>query len=218
MRVKYKQNQHPERIAKRRQESGDFVMSGNCEIETNCNTGGEDIPKYFCSSIPTGGVARSRRNRKQRAAPRDLHPKSLSKKRKKKKQKLLLYHDAHFSLSWNRTYTYLAVFRQKRIRYHSHLLHNDHCISSSWKKQFHFSIPLSRIESRFLDFIGLRFLVVETRVERTATSELLVKSRASISIIRSHPLAQQISRVYDSSVERQASPIEQIPPLPPPHG
>lgn len=99
MRVKYKQNQHPERIAKRRQESGDFVMSGNCEIETNCNTGGEDIPKYFCSSIPTGGVARSRRNRKQRAAPRDLHPKSLSKKRKKKKQKLLLYHDAHFSLS-----------------------------------------------------------------------------------------------------------------------
>lgn len=60
------------------QESGDFVMSGNCEIETNCNTGGA-IPKYF--SIPTGGVACSRRNRK-RAAPPDLHPKSLSKKKR----------------------------------------------------------------------------------------------------------------------------------------
>lgn len=74
------------------QESGDFVMSGNCEIETNCNTGGA-IPKYF--SIPTGGVACSRRNRK-RAAPPDLHPKSLSKK---KKEVVMSRGWRHFSLS-----------------------------------------------------------------------------------------------------------------------
>lgn len=189
------------------QESGDFVMSGNCEIETNCNTGGA-IPKYF--SIPTGGVACSRRNRK-RAAPPDLHPKSLSKKKKK-----LLCHEAGVTFHFRETDPPLSLpFFAKSVHW------GDYSFSKHlprartiiiFLQQFRFSILLSRIESRFLDFIrvGLRFLVAETRERRQA----LVKSRASTHVDNSiHPLTQEISRVCDSSVESPPSPIEQIPPL-----
>lgn len=136
------------------QESGDFVMSGNCEIETNCNTGGA-IPKYF--SIPTGGVACSRRNRK-RAAPPDLHPKSLSKKKKK-----LLCHEAGVTFHFRETDPPLSLpFFAKSVHW------GDYSFSKHlprartiiiFLQQLRFSILLSRIESRFLDFIrvGLRF-------------------------------------------------------------
>lgn len=189
------------------QESGDFVMSGNCEIETNCNTGGA-IPKYF--SIPTGGVACSRRNRK-RAAPPDLHPKSLSKK---KKEVVMSRGWRHFSLSWNRPSTFFAVFRQKCTLGGLFVLQ----ASSSSQNDYYISSTTSFLDSTFSDWITLpRFhprrsavLVAETRERRQA----LVKSRASTHVDNSiHPLTQEISRVYDSSVERPPSPIEQIPPL-----
>lgn len=146
----------------------------------------------------------------------ELHRLTCIRNHFPKKKKKLLCHEAGVTFHFRETDPPLSLpFFAKSVHW------GDYSFSKHlprartiiiFLQQFHFSILLSRIESRFLDLIrvGLRFLVAETRERRQA----LVKSRASTHVDNSiHPLTQEISRVYDSSVERPPSPIEQIPPL-----
>lgn len=145
----------------------------------------------------------------------ELHRLTCIRNHFPKKKEVVMSRDwRHFSLSWNRPSTFFAVFRQKCTLGGLFVLQ----ASSSSQNDYYISSTISFLDSTFSDWITLpRFhprrsavLVAETRERRQA----LVKSRASTHVDNSiHPLTQEISRVYDSSVERPPSPIEQIPPL-----
>lgn len=153
------------------------------------------IPKYFCSSIPTGGVACSRRNRKPRVTCIRI---AFQKKKKK-----LLYHRGwrrDFSLSWNRRFPHAFHF----LRF-SPKLYYSHCslFEASSSKQSATIISISSgnnfisrfyflaIESRFLDFIRRSVVSVAARTATSLGKIVRASTHHGYSI---HPVTQEISR------------------------
>lgn len=207
------------------QESGDFVMSGNCEIETNCNTGGQyrnifarRFPREAWPALEGTGSELHRATCIRNHFPKKKRSCYITRLASRRSLFTFVKSTLHFPLLCDifRQRNYSIHIREWRITRSPSLFFDE-----AKTRRYDYIFLLSKQ----ISFLGFYFLGLNRASSISSASvcgfwwpkrengdKRSVKSRASTT--RSHPLTQEISRVYDSSVERP--PIEQI--LPSPYG